>query len=367
MLSGQFDRQELLRRLRFVKPVSSFRGGFEYQNIMYLAAGLALIKASGDTSWGDFIEKRIFSRLGMRESNTSVRSLEGRPDVAEPHARIDDTVRAIPYRNVDAISPAGAINSNVLDMAQWVRFQLNGGKVDGNPLLGPKAFQETRTPQSLRSLNETAGDSARRHFAAYGMGWFLEDYRGHFVVQHGGNIDGMTAFVGFMPDDQVGVVVLSNMNASPVPSAIGCDVFDRFVGGPAIDRIPRMAKAREDGLRRARESREKLEAARIKGTSPSLDASQYAGTYADSANGVLTVAMERGNPVVRYGPTFTGDLRHWHYDTYRVHWRASPFLQEGFVVFTLDSMGQVFQVTVEPFGVFGRVRTPGRRDRVGTR
>ena len=107
------------------------------------------------------------------------------------------------------MAPAGAINSNVLDMTRWLRFQLAGGKVDGKPLLGPRAFAETRTPQFLLRRSSNPNPERDGYFSAYGLGWFLEDYRGRFVVHHGGNIDGMTALVAYMPDEQLGVVDLA--------------------------------------------------------------------------------------------------------------------------------------------------------------
>ena len=357
-ISGQFDSQELLRRLRFVKPSSSLRTQFGYQNLMFLAAGTALVKASGASSWGDFVERRIFEPLGMRESSTSVRALAGLTNLAQPHGRIDDTLRVIPFRNVDIVAPAGAINSNVLDMSQWLRFQLAGGKVDGKPLLGERAFEETHTPQFLIGRGAAPRSSRESHFSAYGLGWFLEDYRGHFVVHHGGNIDGMTAFVAMMPDDSVGVVVLANLNGSPLPSALGFSVFDRYLGGPSTDRIAALAKSREEGATRAAAALARLEAARVQGTSPSLALDRYAGAYADSANGTMTVAVENGTLVLRYGSQFTGDLTHWNYDTFRVHWRSLALLGGTFATFALDRKGEVGSLTVEQFGEFGREAKP---------
>lgn len=133
-LGGQFDSDELIRRLRHVEPGGVFRVSFGYQNLMYLVAGTAVAKVSG-IPWADFVTQRIFAPLGMAESNLSVTALSGHPNVAQPHARFNDTLRVISYRNLDVIAPAGSINSNVNDMAKWLRFQLAGGKVTGKPCL----------------------------------------------------------------------------------------------------------------------------------------------------------------------------------------------------------------------------------------
>ena len=124
------DRDEILRRVRFLEPTWSFRSQFGYQNIMYLAAGQVVAKTA-NVSWDDFIRQRIFQPLGMTASSTTVTALRGVDNLAAPHADVNDTVRAIPYRNIDNIAPAGSINSNVIDMAQWLRLQIGGGKYAG--------------------------------------------------------------------------------------------------------------------------------------------------------------------------------------------------------------------------------------------
>ncbi|MEZ4586330.1 MAG: serine hydrolase [Gemmatimonadales bacterium] len=354
-ISGQFDSAELLRRLRFVKPAGGFRAVYGYQNLMFLAAGTLVARVSGAPSWGDFVERRIFAPLGMRESNTTVRDLAGKTNVAQPHAQIDGTLRTIPFHNVDIVAPAGSINSNVLDMAKWVRFQLANGVVDDKPLLGERALAETRTPQFLLRRSGRGGADRDGYFSAYGFGWFLEDYHGRFVVHHGGNIDGMTALVAFMPDEQLGVVVLTNMNGSPLPGVLAYDVFDRFLGRPAKDRVAEIQAARERGRTRAEQAAAKAEAARVKGTSPSLALDRYAGEYADSANGTMKVALEGGKLVLRYGPEFTGDLEHWHFDTFRARWRSSALVDESTVVFRLDQNGRIASIDVDRFGEFGAV------------
>src|SRR5690606_36928081 len=184
------------------------------------------------------------------------------------------------------VAPAGSINSNVLDMAQWLRFQLNGGKVNGKALLGQRAFDETRTPQfAMRRGGGGGAQGAERdgYFSAYGMGWFLQDYKGRFVVHHGGNIDGMTALVAMLPDEQLGVVALTNMNGSPLPTALTYTIFDRFLGLPAKDRVAEIKQAQGRAATRAAQQAAEAEAKRVKNTSPTLALDKYVGTYADSA------------------------------------------------------------------------------------
>ncbi|MHB1328207.1 MAG: DUF3471 domain-containing protein, partial [Gemmatimonadales bacterium] len=190
--------------------------------------------------------------------------------------------------------------------------------------------------------------------SAYGMGWFLQDYKGRFVVHHGGNIDGMTALVAMLPDEQLGVVALTNMNGSPLPTALTYTIFDRFLGLPAKDRVAEIKQQQARGAARAAQQAAEAEAKRVKNTTPSLALDKYVGTYADSANGDVKVAMEDGKLVVRYGTQFTGDLVHWHYDTFRAHWRNSALFSQSGVTFSLGRDGAPTSVSIDMFGEFGR-------------
>src|SRR5205823_14423808 len=162
-----------------LKPGWSFRSKYGYQNIMFLAAGEVVAAASG-MSWGDFLKTRIFTPLGMSGTNTSVTALSG--DVATPHKKIDDTVRVIPWRNIDNIAPAGSINSSVADLAQWLRLQLAGGTYGGRRLLSGSAVEGMHPPPTVIRISEDArGIRPGTHFLSYERGWLLRDFHGkHF-------------------------------------------------------------------------------------------------------------------------------------------------------------------------------------------
>src|SRR5919106_2199295 len=147
----ELDRDEILRRTRFLEPSWSFRSQFGYQNLMYLAAGQLTARVA-NMSWDDFIERRLFQPLGMSESNTTIRELSSMRDVATPHTEIEDTVRVVPWRNIDNIAPAGSINSHVTDMAQWVRLQLAKGKYGGKQIISEKQMEEMHTPHTVVRL-----------------------------------------------------------------------------------------------------------------------------------------------------------------------------------------------------------------------
>jgi CubicO group peptidase (beta-lactamase class C family) len=351
-------RDSVLRRVRYVKPTYSFRAHYGYQNLMYLAAGQITARLLG-RSWDDVIRDRIFTPLGMTASNTSVTLLDRLPDVATPHDEIDDTVQAIPYFNLDVIGPAGAINSNVLDMAQWVRFQLAGGTVAGKPLLSAGAFEETHTPQTIVPLEgfwkQVAQDT---HLLNYGMGWYLHEYHGRFIVQHGGNIDGMSALVALMPEERTGLVILTNLNGNDLTYALMYRVFDAYLKRAPKDWSAILLKADRELRAQGREELKKREAARVTGTSPSLALDRYAGTYHDSTSGDAVVRKEQAGLVLQFG-TLVADLTHWQYDTFQATWRQRR-LGKSLVTFTIDSEGKTAELKAEGLADF--TRTPERAD-----
>ena len=350
--ASPYDRDEILRRARYLKPSWSFRSRFGYQNLMYLAAG-QVVASVANKSWDDFVRERIFTPLGMKTSSTSIKAF-GSDNVASPHAKIDDKVQAIAWRNIDNIAPAGSINSNVVEMAQWVRMQLGGGVYEGKRLISSAAMKELHTPQTIiriEGLNSSLYPEA--HFLNYGMGWFLSDYRGRKVVEHGGAIDGMRAEVAMMPEEKLGLVVLTNLGGNILPHALMFKIFDAYLGAPQRDWCAEMLKTTKGLEGQAKAAETKAEAERVKGTSPSLALDKYAGRYQSDMYGNLVLALENGKLVARFGPNFTGDLEHWHYDTFRVIWR-DKVEGKGMVSFRLNSQAKVESVNMENLSEFTR-------------
>lgn len=355
--ASEYDRDEVLRRVRHLKPSWSLRSRFGYQNIMFLAAGQIIPSVTGKT-WDDFMRERIFNPLGMTSTSTSIKAFAGTTNVATPHSRIEDKVRAVPWRNIDNIAPAGSINSNVRDMAQWVRLQLGDGTFDGKRLLSAVSIKEMQTPQTIIRLD---GPRARlypeAHFLTYGLGWFLSDYRGRKLVEHGGAIDGMRAQVAMMPEEKVGLVVLTNLHGTTLPVALMFRIFDHYLNAPGRDWSSDLLKVTKDLENQAKTAEKKLETDRVKNTSPSLPVEKYAGTFQSDMYGEAKVVLENQKLVIRFGPNFTGDLQHWHYDTFRVTWR-DPMQGKGMVNFRLNTQGKVDQVHIENLSEFTRVPEP---------
>lgn len=222
MVSGKLSSEELIRVAGMAKPTAKLGEKFLYQNIMFAAAGEIVARAQ-NTTWDNFIEKRIFKPLGMKASNTTVAATLKTPDYALGYNYNSETKETthVPMRDIPAAAPAGAINSNARDMAQWLRLMLNEGVFEGKRLVSEKNFKELTSVQ-----NKVAGN------VNYGLGWFLREWNGHKVVEHGGNIDGFNALVAMMPDQKLGFVMLTNISGSPLGTYAMQTVWSNLVSIP---------------------------------------------------------------------------------------------------------------------------------------
>jgi CubicO group peptidase (beta-lactamase class C family) len=356
------SRDEIIRRLRYIKPDTSFRSKFGYQNMMYLTAG-QIIPAVTGKSWDDFVKERIFKPLGMTTSNTSVTAFREADNVATPHHKIEDKMRPIKYRNIDNIGPAGSINSNVVEMAQWLRLQLNEGTREKGKerLISSGAVQEMHTPQTvIRLEGAMAKINPETHLAAYGLGWMIEDYRGKKLLEHAGGIDGMTAQVAMIPEEKLGVVVLANSDGNLLPHALANRILDGFLlKTPPRDWSADLLNIMKGVEAIAKAQAKKEEKDRVKDTKPSLALDKYAGKYNDDKYGTVKVVKEKDKLVLHFGPAFVGDLEHWHYDTFRATWR-DPIFPKVLVTFTLNGQGKVAELKTK--GMDGLEMTFKRAD-----
>ncbi len=348
-----FSRDEVLR-IRYLEPSSSMRSRFGYQNIMFLAAGQMVPSITGK-SWDDFVAERIFTPLGMKETGTTIRTLSKTNDVSTPHVKIDDKVQPVAWRLIDNIAPAGSINSNVVDMAQWLRLQLGKGKFDGKQLVSEATINETRTPQTIIRLEGPYPIFyPDAHFFSYGMGWFLSDFRGKKLVEHGGAIDGMRAEVAIIPEVNVGVVILTNVSGTMLPQFLCYSIFDAYMGQQPRDwqaeALPKIKAIEAQG----KAAQEKALAERVKGTSATLDLQNYAGKYSSEMYGDAEIDFVNGKLVAHFGPNFTGELEQWNYDTFQVAWR-DPVLGKGFLQFNLNAKGKIDNVDFGSMGKFKRM------------
>ena len=335
--------EEILRRVRLIDPAYPVRSSFIYQNIMYAAAG-AVVEAASGKPWTEMIRTRILEPLGMRETIPTATTLSRQPNVASPHEVVDGRVRVIENMSVDPVAAAGAVWSNVGDMAKWMQFLLDGGRVGGKTgtrLLSEPVFAELFRPQTIAPYDMYPTTRLTKpHWMTYGLGWFQQDYHGRAVDFHTGSIDGMVAIHGLIRDEQLGVYVLGNLGHAELRHALMYTVFDRYAAQPSMrdwsaDFQKLYAGLRKDGDQEQADKDKR----RVMGTSPSLPLARFAGDYTDPLHGDVTVSFDAGQLRMQYGSAFVGTLEHWHYNTFRARWNAVWRAPE-LVTFVLDDDGQ---------------------------
>ncbi len=343
-----YSADEILRRVHFLKPKSSFRSQFGYQNLMFIAAGKVIERVSGKT-WSQFVTERILTPLGMSRTTTSVKSLKD--NYSMPHNESGGKLRVLHLGNVDGASAAAGLNSSVADIAKWLRLQLGRGKVDGKQILSEPRAGEMWSANTILGTNPfPVKDAPTRLFSAVGLGWFLNDYRGRKVVSHGGGLDGMISQTAMMPEENLGLVVLTNSETG-VNTIVQNKIFDVFLDAPKRDwSAERLERSKQTKIKQAEEDA-KLVAARVANTKSSLSLKDYAGSYVDQLYGNATVAEENGKLVLRFvqSPNFVADLEHWHYDTFQIKWRPSVAYNfpRGLVTFTIDKMGKTDEMKID--------------------
>ncbi len=221
-ITGKLNRQEIIRVAGEAKPSAKLREKFFYQNVMFLAAGEVVAKVQNQ-SWETFVPERIFKPLGMTNSTMSLKEMQRAKDFSRGYDYNFDTkeTRDLPLRDIDAIAPAGAINSSARDMTNWLKFILNRGELNGKRLISEKSYDEWTKMQTKITPNGKIG---------YGLGWFIRDWNGMKVVEHGGNIDGFNALVATIPEKNLGFVMLTNVSGSSLGSELMPIAWDSMLG-----------------------------------------------------------------------------------------------------------------------------------------
>lgn len=343
-----YSRDEIVRRFRFVKPASSFRSRYAYDNVLYLVAGQVIAAVTGK-SWDDVIKERIFTPLGMTTSNTRGAALSEPGNVAAPHAKIGDRLQLLSPMALDNVAPCGAINSSVGEMAKWLIPQLNRGQIgEGRRLFSERQSREMWSAQTITPLSEPPPHLAglRSNFSAYGLGWGLSEYRGSKTVSHTGGLLGYVSRVTLVPDLNLGVVVLTNQQSGGAFQSLTYRILDHFMNAPATDWIAAFKKSEEMGAARAAEVEKRQAATRAADSKPSLPLAKYAGRYTDAWYGDATISLESDRLVLRFShtPALVADLEHWQYDTFVARWRDRSLEADAFVTFSLKPDGSIEQI-----------------------
>ncbi|MBI5272583.1 MAG: serine hydrolase [Chlamydiia bacterium] len=310
---SSIERSDIVRRLRYLEPSSDIREHYQYNNLMYLAAGYAMERLASK-SWETLATERILNPLEMVHTSFSIRAMQQAPDFATPHTEKEGTLKKMAFRDISLIAPAGGISSNISDLANWVQMHLSGGMFHGKSLISPASLQEMHTPQAIISGTPESKES---HVLAIGIGWRIMSYRGHYYLSHDGGIDGFTSIIGLLPRDDLGIIILSNRNLTGLPRCLAHQLLDRLLELPSIDWL----QDGLDGINKGKDAlKEKLLRAdlhRVKGTHPSHPLEVFTGDYLNPGYGTLSIALHDG----RLQASMNGlvcNLSHWHYNTFAI-------------------------------------------------
>jgi CubicO group peptidase (beta-lactamase class C family) len=339
--------QQVLSRLRFIRPATSFRSRYAYDNILYIVSG-QLIQAVSGKPWQEFVNERILQPLGMNATRLSGASAATAANVASPHAKADGKLTAV-KSDLDSFGPAGALWSSVDDMSKWVTLQLNRGTSGSTKVFSERQSREMWSPQTIIPLPaaEPTGvlAAARANFQAYGLGWVLSDYRGRKIVHHTGGMLGTVTRVTLVPELKLGVIVFTNQEVGVAFNAVTYTILDHYLGAPPSDWVEAYSAAQKKREAESAASVKKAEAARNANSKPSLPLSSYANRYRDAWYGDIAITEASGKLAIRFThtPDLTGDLEHFQYDTFIVRWRDRSLNADAYITFSLKPDGSIEQ------------------------
>jgi len=333
---------EVVEKIQFVPRAYSFRGGYGYSNLMFITAGEVVRKASG-VAWNSFVKKTFFDPLAMDRSITSINELRAKGNYAIPHKPVAEENVPIAWTNWDNMGAAGGIISSSTDMAKWMVFQLNNGIAGQDTILHPAVQNILWTPHN----NYTVSIRARQSnpgvkFSGYGLGWSVSDYFGNRMITHGGGYDGMYSQVAMIPEQNLGIVILTN-TMKGIATPLRYYIINQFIQEDMRDWSAEalLRTKRESGMQRA--IRERKES-RVVNTKSSLPESSYAGKYQTDMLGPIHIVYDGDDLFMNFenSPELTASLEHWHYDTWEIKWdNVHAWFDFGTIKFELNSRMEV--------------------------
>ena len=353
-----FSTDEIIHKLRYIRPATSFRNSYAYDNLLYIVAGKIIAAKSGKT-WGETIRERILAPVGMAATTTSLAENAGNPDVANAHSKINDKIAAVKAMPVPNAVGAVGINTNAEDVARWMNVLLAGGRVgtDANGkeirLYSAKQAREMWTAQTPMRISEPDPKLAatRPNFFAYGLGFQLRDWQGKLLALHSGALQGFYSKVVLVPEAKVGIAILTNAESGGALNALQYQLLDRMLNPAATTDWIGAVKAVEDEHHAKELARiGKADAARAAKSQPSLARTAYDGDYADPWYGHATIRHAGGKQILTLTrtPDLTGELEHYQHDTFIVRWKERNFNADAYVTFALNPDGSIERMKMQP-------------------
>jgi CubicO group peptidase (beta-lactamase class C family) len=350
--SASFTIPEIIHNLRYLKPVSSFRTKYDYDNLLYIVAGEVVARVSG-TSWEEFVETRIMHPLGMKHSAASISRLKDRTNIIDAHVPVDGRLKVIPKGEGNVLNAAGGIYSNITDMSKWVIMQMNNGQYGDKleqRIFSEKVHDEMWTPQTIVPVR---GKSAyNTHFSSYGLGWDLKDVKGCLQASHTGGLMGIVTQVTIIPELRLGIIVFTNQQEGAAFSAITNSIKDSYFGMEAVDRVKELSERVSNSIAEAAKITDAIEekiAEQHKNGLAVPDQAPYAGTYSDNWFGDVVISWDGRR--LRFqslrSPKLRGDMQYFTGNTFIVRWDDRTLDADAYAVFSLNADGKPCAMTMK--------------------
>lgn len=341
---SDYSREDVIKRLKYLEPISGFRDKPAYQNVTYVVAS-EIVKTVSGMSWDNFVKIRVFDKLKMNNTTSVSTERESKSNLAQPHIWNDNYVKvAIKQEIGDNLAPAGFIYSSSNDMSNYLRLLLNNGAIGKDTIVSPKIINEIFKPQIIFPFT---GAPFNNEFTSYGFGWWLTPKNGHKIIEHSGGIDGMSANLVMIKDMNLGFVVLTNEAEEPATFLLTAKLLEKVLNDKSYDIYSRGLDYRNQNLKEQKES--PVQISKTTKTKPSLELQKYAGTYSDKMYGDIFINYTgKGRLEISFShsPVFTGTLEHWHFDTFKIVWNDIR-VPDGFLTFNFNSKREILGFSID--------------------
>lgn len=344
---SDFSREEVIKRMKYLEPVSGFRYKPAYQNLTYVVASEIVKEVSG-MSWDEFVKTRVFDKISMSSTTSLSTERDSSPNLAQPHIYNEKSEKiTIKQEKGDNLAPAGFVYSSANEMSNYMRLLLNQGAIGNDTIVSPKIIQEIFKPQIIYPIS---GDPFATEFTSYGFGWWLTPKKGHKVIEHSGGIDGMSANLIMIQDMNVGFIILNNTSKEPAIFLLTSRLLEELIGDSSYMEPYAIEKEKRDTRNEERKKIwTELEKTRIINTQPSLALTAYAGIYSDKMIGDIFI-KETNNGELEFSfshtELFKGKLSHWHFDTFKIDW-YDPRVPDGFLTFNFNAKREITGISLD--------------------
>jgi CubicO group peptidase (beta-lactamase class C family) len=357
--NSTLSRKETVRRIRYLKPATSFRSAYAYDNILYMAAGQLIEEVSGET-WEKYIHDHVFGPLGMRNSTDTDAEFHANPNHARPHSRSGGAIHGLGKQSpldenatiAQNAAPAGGLAISANDMSRWLLAQLGRGKIPGSD---KRLFTEAQSNEMWTGVVPTPIRHFPAQFAAtepnfnlYALGWDISDYRGAKVVGHDGAVLGSQATIALLPKQNVGIFIAANSEDGEIILGLRDELLDHYLGA-SLNRWPEKFHEWKIGRLNAAAKQVQTAAAKPAAIGPSLPLERYAGEYTDPWYGTIKVSQSGKDLAIAFPHSsgMEGPLTHYQYDTFRTN-PALDWVEPAYVTFSIGADGKVDRVTMKP-------------------